>query len=157
MSLFKPAARYPADPRAVFILMLSVFVGITALAVETAPDTLEALLPTWGVNLWDATLVVGSATTLLGMVRHNETGVIVEQIGSVTIAAATLFYSALAFWATGTEALRDVGVVLAWGLACAVRWCQLQALIREEYRVKIDREVRRAVLRSAKSLPEEER
>lgn len=155
MSLFRPAARYPADPRAVFILMLSVFVGITALAVETAPDTLEALLPPWGVTVWDTLLMVGSAITLIGMARHTENGVILEQIGSVTVGVATIFYAVLSIKVIGTKDLESVGIVLAWGIACLIRWVQLQMLLRQEYRRKIHHEVRNAVLRSA-NRPEED-
>lgn len=129
--LFKPAARYPADPRAVFILALSVFSGITALALEAAPDSLNILLPHWGVVLWGALLMFGSATTLIGMARQTDTGIIVEQVGSVIVGVTTVYYSVIAFWFVGVDALQNVGIILAWGLACLVRWAQLQALINQ--------------------------
>lgn len=127
--LFKPAARYPADPRAVFILALSVFSGVTAIALEAAPDSLDAVLPEWAVVLWGILLVLGSGLTLLGMVRQTDTGIIIEQVGSVMVGATTIYYSIIAFWQIGSDALQNVGIILAWGLACFVRWGQLQALI----------------------------
>lgn len=127
--LFKPAARYPADPRAVFILALSVFGGITALALEAAPESLELLLPRWAVVVWGIALTAGSATTIIGMAFQTINGIIAEQIGSVVVGATTIFYSGVAFYVLGASALQSVGIILAWGLACFVRWIQLQVLI----------------------------
>lgn len=127
--IFKPAARYPADPRAVFILALSVFSGITALALDAAPDTLEATLPHWAVYTWGILLSLGSAVTLLGMWRQTVNGIIIEQVGCIMIAATTIFYSGIAFWQLGAGALQNVGIIMAWGLSCILRWVQLQILI----------------------------
>lgn len=129
MSFFKPAARYPADPRAVFILALSVFSGLTALALEAAPESLQAVLPRWGVILWGVLLCVGSAVTLAGMARQTVNGIISEQVGSVAVGVTTVYYSSLAFYQIGWDALQNIGIILAWGLACFWRWGQLQALI----------------------------
>lgn len=130
--LFKPAARYPADPRAVFILALSVFTGVTTLALNAGPDSLEALLPTWVVIVWGALLTLGSATTLVGMFLQSVNGIIIEQVGSVMVAATTLFYSLIAFATIGIDALSVVGIIFAWGLSCGLRWFQLQSLINNE-------------------------
>ena len=94
--IFQPAARYPADPRAIFILAFSVFTGMAALALKAGPQSLESLIPRWGVMLWGVVLVVGSATTLVGMALQSVNGIIIEQVGSVMIGAATVFYSILA-------------------------------------------------------------
>jgi hypothetical protein len=130
-AFFKPAARYPADPRAVFILALSVFSGLTAVALGAAPETLDALLPDWGVAMWGILLTLGSAITLVGMAFQSLNGILIEQIGSVIVGAAALYYSGLAFFTLGGDALQVVGIVAAWGLACFVRWIQLQALIAD--------------------------
>ena len=127
--IIKPAARYPADPRAVFILALSVFSGITALALDVAPGTLEAAVPRWAVLGWGILLTLGSAITLAGMLRQSVTGIIVEQVGCITVAATTIFYSGVAFSVVGAEALQNIGIILAWGLSCILRWIQLQVLI----------------------------
>jgi hypothetical protein len=134
--IFKPAARYPADPRAVFILALSVFSGLTSLALQVAPNSLEALLPTWGVFTWGALLTVGSALTLIGMLFQSINGIIAEQIGSVMVGATTIFYSGLVFWVVGSEAIQTVGIIMAWGIACFIRWGQLQVLIHDALKRK---------------------
>lgn len=144
-ALFKPAARYPADPRAVFILALSVFSGLTALALGAAPDTLNHLLPAWGVMTWAALLTLGSAVTLVGMAFQTLNGILVEQIGSVTVGSATIFYAALGFWVIGWDAIQIVGIVLAWGLACFVRWIQLQALIADGEAIARSNQIGRAI------------
>lgn len=140
--VFKPAARYPADPRAVFILLLSVFSSMTAIAVRQAPPSLKEVMPEWAILAWGVSLGLGSLLTLAGMLRQTVNGIITEQIGSVTVAAATLFYSAIAFWQVGWSAVQTVGIVLAWGLSCALRWFQLQSLINSA----IGRAHKRAVL-----------
>ena len=128
--IFKPAARYPADPRAVFILALSVFSGITAMALKAAPQSLESVLPHWGVLVWAVMLTAGSIITLVGMAFQTVNGIIAEQIGSVMVGATTIFYSVLALNIVGPDAFQTVGIILAWGLACLIRWQQLQILIR---------------------------
>lgn len=142
--IFKPAARYPADPRAVFILALSVFAGLTAIALQIAPESLEALLPKWGVVTWGVILTGGSAITLGGMAFQTVNGIIAEQIGSAMVGAATIFYSGLILYMVGLSALQNVAIILAWGLACFLRWVQLQILIhsavkRAEKKAYLDR------------------
>jgi hypothetical protein len=134
--IFKPAARYPADPRAVFILALSVFSGLTSMALKVAPQSLEALLPPWGVIFWGATLTLGSALALTGMAFQTVNGIIAEQIGSVMVGASTIFYSGLILWIIGPPAFQSVGIILAWGVACFIRWAQLQVLIHDAIKRK---------------------
>lgn len=148
--IFKPAARYPADPRAVFILALSVFTALLALAFNFAPGSLESALPRWGVVVWGAVLGTGSVVTLAGMARQTINGIIAEQVGSIMVGVTTIYYAILAFTTVGFEAIQIVGIILAWGLACIVRWGQLQALlIQTAHRVQ-----REMALRSAEELSE---
>lgn len=132
--IFKPAARYPADPRAVFILAVSAFSGLTALALSAAPESLEAVLPRWGVLVWGALLSLGSVVTLAGMARQTVNGIITEQVGSVMVGVTTLYWSILALSVVGVSVVQDVAIILAWGLACLWRWGQLQALINTSHR-----------------------
>lgn len=141
--LFRPAARYPADPRAVFVLALSVFSGLTALALEAAPASLEALLPAWAVFGWGALLAGGSALTLAGMLFQSLGGILVEQVGSVVVGAATVFYSLVILTVVGADAVQGIGIILAWGLSCFFRWGQLQALINHAHRTELRRKVER--------------
>lgn len=145
VDMIKPAARYPADPRAVFILAFSVFTGATALAVSAAPQTMNSLLPPWFVFLWNLLLVLGSITTLAGMASQSIWGILTEQVGSVMVATTTLFYSTIAFWYIGVDAIQPVGIVAAWGLACAIRWFQLQRLIAQTLHEQTRRDAVRSI------------
>lgn len=139
--IFQPAARYPADPRAVFVLALSVFSGLTSLAVEAAPDTLEAVLPHWAVIFWGVCLCLGSAVTLGGMARQTINGIVTEQVGSVMVGVAALFYSAVAFKFVGADGLLSLGIIAGWGVACLIRWLQLQILINSAHRRQLKQEL----------------
>lgn len=152
-AIFQPASRYPADPRAVFMLALSVFGGLTALLLQAAPESLEELIPRWGVIIWGVTLTLGSALALIGMAFNNINGIISEQIGSMCVSATTVFYSILAFMVVGPSALQNVGIILAWGLACGLRYLQLQALINSAYRTKIRDEVIEQIRKDLEDLP----
>lgn len=127
--IFKPAARYPADPRAVFILVMSVFAGLAALALNVAPGSLHAVMPEWAVITWGILLTLGSTITIVGMARQTIGGIIAEQIGCVTVGATTVFYAGVAFAEYGTDVMQSVSIILAWGLSCGIRWIQLQILI----------------------------
>lgn len=135
--IFKPAARYPADPRAVFVLVVSVFTGLTALALEIAPESINSYLPYWGVLIWGILLCVGSLVTLAGMAFQSVNGIIAEQIGSVMVGATTVFYAAVALYFNGAAAVQGTGIILAWGLSCFLRWGQLQVLINNAHRREI--------------------
>ena len=114
-----------------FILALSVFSGVTALALQAAPDSLESVLPDWAVFGWGLMLAFGSALTLFGMWRQTVNGIILEQVGCVIVAATTIFYSGIVFWKVGPTGIQTVGIILAWGLSCGIRWLQLQVLIND--------------------------
>jgi hypothetical protein len=154
--IFSPAARYPADPRAVFMLAFSVFVGATALALEAAPATLNSLLPHWAVALWGIMLTLGSFITLAGMTRQSPNGIIVEQIGSAMVAVTTTYYAALATYVVGVDAIQSVGIVAAWGISCAIRYAQLQSLlntgIHKAQGLEDGREIERAIQERVKEI-----
>jgi len=157
MIILKPAARYPADPRAVFILALSVFSGITTLALKVAPESLEALLPRWGVVMWSILLAGGSLIALAGMAFQSINGIIAEQIGSVMVGATTIFYSTLALWFVGAGALQSIGIILAWGVACLLRWLQLQILINSAHKRQLKQQMLAKVYAEIEARAEHER
>ena len=147
--IFKPASRYPVDPRASFMLALSVMSGVSSLAVAEAPGSLQAAMPEWAVLIWGVLLIVGAATALIGMLFKGVGGVIIEQVGNMTVAATATFYAAVAIIVVGATAVFPAGIIGAWGVACFVRWLQLQMLIDSAYRTerhsrKIRREIERA-------------
>ena len=84
--------------------------------------------------LWGILLFSGSALTLGGMLFQTLNGIITEQVGSVVVGVTTVFYSVLALLVLGTNAFQIIGIILAWGLSCFIRWIQLQALITQSYR-----------------------
>jgi len=145
--IFQPASRYPADPRAIFILALSVFSAGTALAIKAAPESLEAAVPTWAVIMWNILLLAGSATTLVGMMFQSVNGIIAEQVGSVTVGVTALFYATIAFAFVGTDSISTVGIIAAWGLSCLARWMQLQILINNAYKRQRKHDLLQAVYR----------
>ena len=147
--MFKPAARYPVDPRATFMLALSVMSGVSSLAVAEAPNSLQAALPDWAVLIWGVMLIAGAAIALVGMVFKGVGGVITEQVGNMTVAATTTFYATIAIVVVGPAAIFPAGIIGAWGIACFVRWLQLQLLInsahkQERYHRFIRREIKKA-------------
>lgn len=111
------------------MLALSVFSGLTALVLEQAPDSLLSVMPRWAVVTWGVMLTLGSLITLIGMYFQSVNGILTEQFGSAIVAATTIFYSLVVFVVIGSSGVQTVGVILAWGLACALRWVQLQVLI----------------------------
>lgn len=148
--IFKPAAREPVDPRAVFILVASAMAGCLAIALGAAPDSLGAVLPGWGVKVWSVAVVVGSVTTLVGMAKAGVTGIVTEQVGSALIAGSTLLYSWIAFGHVGHDALQSVGIVTAWGAACGLRWIQLYLLLHSAASEKRRRDVIESIRRRAR-------
>lgn len=139
--IFNPAARYPADPRAIFVLAASVFTGLTSLAIEAAPASLEAVLPQWAVMGWAAMLTLGSAMTLMGMMFQTVNGILTEQLGSVVVGVTAIFYSGVAFSILGLGGIAAYGLIGAWGVACLFRWFQLQALINKSHRRHINQQI----------------
>lgn len=131
----KPAARYPADPRAVFILSLCVITGLPMLFLHLEPGSISALIPHWAAFVWGFCLVFGAGLTLAGMSKDSIEGILAEQIGSVVVGCATVFYSATAIFAVGVSALWAAAIMLGWGLSCFWRWGQLQALIQKSFHI----------------------
>lgn len=150
--IFKPAARYPADPRAVFVLVASVFSALTALLLEVAPGSLENVLPRWAVIVWGVLLGLGSMLTILGMARQTLNGIITEQIGSVMVGVGATYYSVIILMKS-PEAIQSIGIILAWGVACFIRWGQLQALIMSSRRagdlLAAERDAKTEILKQA--------
>jgi len=147
--IFKPASRYPIDPRATFVLVLSVMSGVSSLIVAETPESLRAAMPDWVVLIWGALLVIGSATAVIGMAFRGVGGVITEQIGNMTVAATTLFYATMVLVIIGASAIFPAGIIGAWGAACFIRWVQLQLLIEAAYKAeRHSRRVRREIQRS---------
>lgn len=123
-----PASRYPADPRAVFVLALCIFAAVPLVFGVTDSESLETFLPTWAVALWGVLLLGGAVGSLFGMMRQTPSGILVEQVSSVVVGVATVYYAAAAIFFTH-EFTPGIAITLAWGLSCFWRWGQLEALV----------------------------
>ena len=126
----QPATRYPADPRAVFVLGFAIAVGIPLVVARIAPGSIADVMPLWGVVAWAWGLVIGSCVTLIGMTRQTTTGIIIEQIGSVIVGVVTIIYGACTVLVVGPGAGVAAGIIVGFGLSCFYRWFQLDALLR---------------------------
>lgn len=126
-----PAARYPADPRAVFVLAACVAAGLPLVFAGATPGSVAAQLDRFWVVVWGAMLAVGALMSLIGTLRMDVNGIILEQIGSVSVGGATVIYGsaivAQVQWAGSVPA----AIVFGWGLSCFWRWGQLQALLHK--------------------------
>src|SRR4051794_14835141 len=113
-----PASRYPPDPRAIFILSLCVVAGIPLALGGGKPQSIEALMPAWVVVVWGFNLVAGAVTTLIGMGLRTATGILLEQVGSVWVGAATVFYGTAIVLVGGQAAAFGAAIVFGWGISC---------------------------------------
>jgi hypothetical protein len=133
-SFTAPAVRYPPDPRALFILVLCVAVGLPLIFADATPGTIASKLDAAWQIVWGVMLSGGSLLTLMGAVRQSVNGVILEQVGSVALGFACVIYAA-AIWATVQwDGSVPIGIVLGFGLASLWRWGQLQAYLNNTER-----------------------
>jgi hypothetical protein len=129
-SLNTPAARYPADPRAVFILAACVISGFPLIFTDATPGTIAAQLDRTWVVIWGVMLTVGALTNLIGTLRTDVNGIILEQVGSVAVGGATVVHSGAIIAQVGWQGTVPAAIILGLGLSCFWRWGQLQALMR---------------------------
>lgn len=126
-----PAARYPADPRAIFILVLSVVSGVPLVFADATPGSIEDQLDAAWVVIWGIMLTIGALTTLVGTLKPNVDGIILEQIGSVAVGGATLLYAGAIVAQVGVAGSVPAAIIIGFGLSCFWRFGQLQALINQ--------------------------
>lgn len=126
-----PAARYPADPRAIFILVLSVVSGVPLVFADATPGSIEDQLDAAWVVIWGIMLTIGALTTLIGTLKPNVDGIILEQIGSVAVGGATLLYAGAIVAQVGVAGSVPAAIIIGFGLSCFWRFGQLQALINQ--------------------------
>lgn len=122
-----PAARYPADPRVVFILVACILSGLNFLAGAPAPGTVESQLDRGWVVVWAILIGLGGLVTLIGSFRLDVAGILLEQVGSLALLGGTGVY-AVAVWTTiGGPGFYPGMFQLAFGVASLWRWGQLQS------------------------------
>lgn len=119
------------DPRAVFILVLCVISGVPLIFNKIEPNSVEALLPTWGVIAWGFALVLGAMITLTGMAlqKRYKNGLLIEQFGNAAVGAASLIYALALLISNWPDGALVSGIVAGWGASCLYRWWQIQKAI----------------------------
>lgn len=133
-SFTTPAARYPADPRAIFVLSLCIVAGVPLAFADATPGSIAAQLDRVWVVIWGVMLTLGALTTLVGTAKPNADGIILEQIGSVAVGGATVVYAGAILTQVHLAGSVPAAIVLGWGLSCFWRWGQLQALLTQAER-----------------------
>lgn len=96
-NLRTPAARYPADPRVVFMLAAIGISGIAYLFGNPPPGTIEAQLDRGWIIAWAIALGLGGPVCLVGTFKLDPDGILLEQIGCALVFGATAIY-AIAVW-----------------------------------------------------------
>jgi hypothetical protein len=134
-SITTPAARYPPDPRAVFILSLCIVSGFPLIFANATPGSIASQLDQVWVVIWGVMLTAGALTNLIGTLRADVNGIILEQIGSVAVGGATVVYAGAIIAQVGWQGTVPVAIVLGLGLSCFWRWGQLQALMHKAEQV----------------------
>jgi hypothetical protein len=129
-ALTAPAVRYPPDPRALFLLILLVIVGVPLIFANATPGTIASQLDAPWVVAWGVMLSGGSALSLLGAVRQTVNGVIAEQVGSVALGFACLIYSGAIWSKVEWAGSVPMGILFALGTASIARYFQLRAYLR---------------------------
>jgi hypothetical protein len=111
-------------PFEVYLLALTLLASVPAsLGFAPAPATIRVQLDPTMARVWAISLTVGAVTALVGLSwkrpKHglSVNGLLLEQVGLTFVGAATVFYSACAFYAVGLSSIIPVGTVMAFGVA----------------------------------------
>ena len=134
-SFTAPAVRYPPDPRAMFILLLCVVVGVPLIFANATPGSITARLDQPWIITWGVMLSGGSLLALTGSLRQTAGGVIIEQIGSVALGFACLMYAGAIWFTVHWLGSVPICIVLGFGLASFWRFGQLQAYLNNVERL----------------------
>lgn len=121
----------PPSPRHtshVFLLALCVFSSLPTLFGQAkAPGSIEATLPFPLVVAWAMLLTAGAIVSLTGVYwRHRLTGLLIEQMGMLFVSVATLYYTGILVSITKIDGLQNSAIVFGFGVACAIRYRQIQ-------------------------------
>lgn len=123
-------------PFELYLLVLSLIASLpAALGAAPAPASIRIQLDPNLARVWAASLALGSFLALLGLawrrpkVGLSVTGLLLEQVGLVTVGAATIYYCAVAIATVGWSTLAPIGTVLAFGLASFAQAEKIQLVI----------------------------
>ena len=124
----QPSSRHPL---VVFLLILCIVSGLTALVSDRPPNSIETQLSVLWTRVWVFGLVVGPALFLFGLWLQPKRGkllkgVLFEQVGVAALGAAAIVYAAAVIATAGVEGAVPAAIVFGFGVACAYRWWTLQ-------------------------------
>lgn len=143
-------------PYVIWLPLALAFIGLPLVIGGAQPGSIAALLNPILVKFWGGFFLVGGPLTVVGLYwRNRATGMIIEQVGSVAVAAGALLYAgALLTVIPLSSSIVVVGVFGSLGGACIARWFQLRKLLHhailEARQMAADRaEADRAILSSA--------
>jgi len=107
-----------------------------ALGLTEVPGTIAHMLDPWAARVWAVGLTMGALIALIGLgwrrppfPKLSVTGLVLEQVGLVTLGATTLFYTFAAAINVGTGALPVLGVVLGVGTASFAQAAKIQRVL----------------------------
>lgn len=124
----------PSNPFEIFLMLVGILYG-TQIVIEPLipgvrinPQTVAGQLTPPSAYVWAVALLVGGVLTLVGLGwRNRVTGIVLEQIGLVTVGSACVFYVVAIILLFGFDVGAFPGAITtAFGLACFARWFQLQ-------------------------------
>ena len=130
------SGRHPFE---VFLLVLSVVTGAPGASGQAPPpSSIAAVTDPTAARLWSIGLVVGATVALVGVAwpkprdraKVSITGLSLEQVGLVGVAAVGTYYGVVVVLAVGAGALVAAGIIVAYAASCWVRAWQLQGIIR---------------------------
>lgn len=131
----------PLSDRHPFEVYLLVWASVTSLPAALGLTPVSIVLREQagqGVGrIWSCALALGCLIALLGLgwrrpVRGclSVTGLTLEQIGLITVAGSTIFYSAAALLRSGFSSLAVVGVILGVGTASIAQAWKIQRVLK---------------------------
>ncbi len=135
------SGRHPFELLVLFAMLITAIP--TVLGVEPTPGSISATLPLWLAYGWACVLAVGCFTALVGVfMRNRGIGLIIEQLGLAPVGIAGIIYSACILVASLLPgALITAGIFFSFGVACLIRWRQLQQILDDA--VALDRQRKR--------------
>lgn len=122
----------PRNPLAVYLLLLAMVSGLLSFTATTPTRNMNEALPPYAEYLWGGALFLGSTATLVGMYWQGRitTGLLLKRIGMFALSVACFVYSLVTIVAYHERGLFTAGVVLAFGVACAIQYHALNQRVR---------------------------
>lgn len=125
------SGRHPFE---VFLLCMCAGSGIPLAFGAPRPGSINDVLPEALAVGWGLALAIGSVVALTGIWwRNRVSGIILEQIGLVSVGWAAIIYGVAVVIFAGWAAAFPATFVLGFGVACLVRWRQLQKILDYAY------------------------